>query len=127
MVNMSDEDINEVYKKRRSQIALAKSLSSKAKHELLATALDGRDLYKTYITCPKCNVPAGLAVVYGYPSKETMKAECNGEISLGGCVIEADNFGNFCLNCNFTWNEDDLEGVDDLDDADDSNLFNGVD
>ena len=56
--------VDEKYKKRQIQITLAKSLSSKAKHELLATALSGKNLYKVYEICPKCSVPAVIHQIF---------------------------------------------------------------
>ena len=38
--------------------------------------------------CPKCNTNKSvLAIVYGYPTEKTFERAENGEIKLGGCVI----------------------------------------
>ena len=102
-------DVDEIYKKRLSQIALAKNLSSKAKYELLATALDGRDILKTYEICPMCNVPAGLFISRGYPCDETMRAAANGELELGGCDIGIDDSNYTCINCYHNWHSDSID------------------
>ena len=97
---------DETNQKRCLQITLAKNLSSRAKHELLATALDGRDILKTYEICPECNVPAGLFISRGYPCEATMKASANGELELGGCDIGIDDANFTCINCDHSWYSD---------------------
>jgi len=101
--------VDETYKKRRLQVTLAKNLSSRAKHELLATALDGRDISETYEICPKCNVPAGLFISRGYPCDETMRASANGELVLGGCDIGIDDTNYTCINCDHSWHSDNID------------------
>ena len=96
--------------KRRLQVTLAKNLSAEAQCELLATALDGRDIYDVYDFCPKCDIPSGVKVIYREPQdKETIEAVANGEIkSLSRLVDKNRNFDhNFeCLNCHHTWFDD---------------------
>ena len=99
-------NVDEIYKKRCLQLGLAKNLSSRAKYELLATALDGRDILEVYEICPECNVPAGLFISRGYPCPETMRASANGELELGGCDFD-DHDANFtCINCDHSWYSD---------------------
>ena len=100
---------HETHQKRLLQVSLAKNLSSRAKHELLATALDGRDILKTYEICPMCNVPAGLFISRGYPCDETMRAAANGELELGGCDIGIDDSNYTCINCNHNWHSDSID------------------
>lgn len=109
--------VDEIYKKRLAQIALAKKLSSRAKHELLATALDGRNIFEAYEICPECNVPAGLFISRGYPCEETMRASANGELELGGCDIGYDDANFTCINCDHSWYSD-IEDPYELDETD---------
>lgn len=108
---------DETYQKRLLQITLAKNLSSKAKHELLATALDGRDILEVYEICPECNVPAGLFISRGHPCPETMRASANGELQLGGCDIGDDDANFTCINCDHSWYSD-IEDSYELDETD---------
>jgi hypothetical protein len=110
-------DVDQVYKKRLAQIALAKNLSNKAKYQLLATVLDGRDILKTYKICPECNVPAGLFISRGYPCEETMRASANGELELGGCDLGIDDPDYTCINCDHYWCSD-IEDPYELDESD---------
>jgi len=46
--------------------------------------------------CPKCGGEY-KAVIYGYPTDETMKRAMNGEFKLGGCITEGPS--GYCANC----------------------------
>ena len=109
--------MSDTYKKRLLQIATARNLSDKAKYELLATALDGRDILKTYEICPKCSVPSGLFISRGYPCEESMRAAANGELELGGCDIGFDDANFTCINCEHSWYSD-IEDPYELDETD---------
>jgi hypothetical protein len=111
------KNADETYQKRLLQITLAKNLSSRAKHELLATALDGRNILEAYEICPECNAPAGLFISRGYPCDETMKAAANGELELGGCDLGIDDPDYTCINCDHYWCSD-IEDPYELDDSD---------
>ena len=53
--------------------------------------------------CPSCNQETGVDIVYGMPGEETaLKAE-QGEIVLGGCVIEPNQPNYHCVSCGFEW------------------------
>jgi hypothetical protein len=92
--------------KRLLQITLAKNISPEAQSELLATALDGRNIHDVYLVCPKCDIPSGVEVIYKDPVDEAaMEAVWNGEIKL---INDFDKNRNIehnieCLNCNHTW------------------------
>ena len=51
------------------------------------------------ISCPKCETPNPLEILYGLPSPEMMDAEAMGTISLGGCVIQGDDPAYQCRDC----------------------------
>ena len=48
--------------------------------------------------CPKCN-HSYIPVVYGYPSEDTLKKAKNGEIQLGGCIIDHEGTFFYCKFC----------------------------
>ena len=96
--------------KRRLQITLAKNISPEARYELLATALDGRDIYDVYNFCPKCEITSGVKVIHSEPQdEETIEAISNGEIksarSFTHMAINKDH-NVVCLNCLHTWFDD---------------------
>lgn len=51
------------------------------------------------ISCPTCEKPNPLEIVYGLPSNEMQLAESEGTISLGGCVIQGDDPAYQCRDC----------------------------
>ena len=51
------------------------------------------------VTCPKCETPNPLEIVYGFPSNEMQIAESEGTIALGGCVIQGDDPAYRCREC----------------------------
>jgi hypothetical protein len=53
--------------------------------------------------CPVCGSLGAVPIVYGYPEKEAFKAEERGEISLGGCVVHADDPVWRCRTCGWKW------------------------
>jgi Zn ribbon nucleic-acid-binding protein len=55
--------------------------------------------------CPQCNLNEAVAILYGYPSPETLKAWHNKEVELGGCIVGGEIPNRKCIKCNFQWNE----------------------
>ena len=51
------------------------------------------------ISCPKCETPTPLEIVYGFPSNEMQVAETEGSIALGGCVLQGDDPAYRCRQC----------------------------
>ena len=49
--------------------------------------------------CPRCKSENIVKIIYGYPSKETMKKFEEGKIELGGCVVDKSNFTRHCRDC----------------------------
>jgi hypothetical protein len=52
--------------------------------------------------CPQCKALSGIPIVYGYPSKYTLKKVRNGEIALGGCIVRSNPRWQ-CKNCGNRW------------------------
>jgi hypothetical protein len=50
-------------------------------------------------SCPKCETPNPLEIVYGLPSPEMQRAEFEGSISLGGCVMNGEDPAFKCREC----------------------------
>ncbi len=55
------------------------------------------------VSCPKCETPNPLEIVYGLPSQEMQLAESEGSIALGGCVVEGDDPAYKCRECGETF------------------------
>ena len=59
----------------------------------------GRDTWllvpRRRVECPRCGSP-GVPILYGYPSDEMFEAADQGEVALGGCVIELDQPTHEC-------------------------------
>jgi hypothetical protein len=53
--------------------------------------------------CPKCGAYAGIPILYGYPSSETLEAAEKGEIKLGGCIVTFDQPNWSCRSCHHRW------------------------
>lgn len=51
------------------------------------------------ITCPKCETPNPLEIVYGSPSSEMQLAETEGSIALAGGVLQGDDPAYRCRDC----------------------------
>lgn len=51
------------------------------------------------ISCPTCETPNPIEILYGSPSPEMMHAEAMGTISLGGNTDRDDNPAYQCRDC----------------------------
>ena len=51
------------------------------------------------VLCPKCETPNPLEILYGLPSQEMQRAETEGSIALGGCIIGNDSPAYQCRDC----------------------------
>lgn len=54
--------------------------------------------------CPYCGTKM-LKIVYGMPTQETLEKAKNGEILLGGCIIEEKHPKYYCNNCKKSYAE----------------------
>ena len=59
------------------------------------------------LQCPHCQELAGVYILYGLPSMDTMLFEQvkNKEIVLGGCIIR--DVTHECTSCNYKWKVED--------------------
>lgn len=64
------------------------------------------------VCCPKCGSKNIIPIVYGYPSYEAMKAEKEGKIKLGGCIVEFYANDKYCNNCGYEWSRLNMTGED---------------
>ena len=53
--------------------------------------------------CPKCASTHVVRIVYGYPGFETMEKSRQGEIELGGCIINSGYPRWSCKHCHHRW------------------------
>ncbi len=53
--------------------------------------------------CPGCRQKTGVDIVYGYPSGQAFEMAERGEITLGGCSIEAEGPERKCTSCGHEW------------------------
>jgi len=51
------------------------------------------------ISCPTCETPNPIEILYGSPSPEMMDAEAMGTITLGGSATLDDNPAYQCRQC----------------------------
>jgi DNA-directed RNA polymerase subunit RPC12/RpoP len=57
------------------------------------------------IACPSCTATNPLEILYGLPSNEMQRAEFEGSIALGGCIIRDDNPAYRCRDCGHEFGE----------------------
>ena len=57
------------------------------------------------IACPSCTATNPLEILYGLPSHEMQRAEFEGAIALGGCIISDDNPAYRCRDCGHEFGE----------------------
>jgi rubredoxin len=57
------------------------------------------------IACPSCTATNPLEILYGLPSDEMQRAEFEGSIALGGCIIRDDNPAYRCRDCGHEFGE----------------------
>ena len=53
--------------------------------------------------CPKCKNKTGIAILYGYPSPESQEKSRQGELKLGGCIINGGEPKYYCIQCHHEW------------------------
>ena len=53
--------------------------------------------------CPKCGSAKGLPILYGRPTAEAFKAAQEGEVILGGCLIQVGAPLWRCDECGHEW------------------------
>ena len=53
--------------------------------------------------CPKCAGGDVKAIVFGYPTEETMESAGAGEIELGGCIVSEQSPDWRCSSCGHSW------------------------
>ena len=53
----------------------------------------------TEISCPTCETPNPIEILYGLPSPEMVDAEAMGTISLGGSATQGDDPAYQCRQC----------------------------
>lgn len=51
------------------------------------------------VSCPKCETPNPLEILYGLPSHEMQRAETEGSIALGGVAVGDDVPAYQCRDC----------------------------
>jgi hypothetical protein len=57
------------------------------------------------VSCPSCETPNPLEILYGLPSDEMQLAEFEGSIALGGCVMQGDDPAYRCRACGHEFGE----------------------
>ncbi len=55
--------------------------------------------------CPRCKSPEVIRIIYGLPAdrEEAMKAEREGKIKLGGCIVGEESPNFTCKSCGKEW------------------------
>jgi len=51
--------------------------------------------------CLQCKSENIIPIVYGYPSKETMRKFEEGKLELGGCCVTGNDPNFYCKNCGY--------------------------
>lgn len=49
--------------------------------------------------CPKCKSENNIKIIYGYPTKKTLKEAEKGLVYLGGCEVTENDPNRFCKDC----------------------------
>ncbi len=55
--------------------------------------------------CPRCGLPAGVPLLYGFPTPEAEDAAQRGRVQLAGCVLPKEPHNRACQVCSVTWSE----------------------
>jgi hypothetical protein len=61
--------------------------------------------YATSRKCPRCESPEVIPIIYGLPAdrEEAMKADREGKIKLGGCIVGEESPNFTCKSCGKKW------------------------
>ena len=51
------------------------------------------------VDCPKCKSDNVVNIIYGEPSPSLLKKSQDGEVELGGCIIDSDSPRYKCKSC----------------------------
>ena len=57
------------------------------------------------VSCPSCAATNPLEILYGLPSDEMQRAEFEGSIALGGCVMRGEDPAYRCRECGHEFGE----------------------
>lgn len=53
--------------------------------------------------CPSCGSERTVPIVYSLPSADVERRAQEGEVVLGGCIVEDDQPDRACLDCRAEW------------------------